>query len=258
MTAIIERRFAPAAPWSLRFGSFSAVLLITAALAHRFGLLETVPFLWLLGLVGLLAFCGFCLAAIGFVQIWEHGTAGLKAVALGGLFSVVVLVPYAVSAYRIVAFPRLVDISTDVSRPPRFERAITLRVPPMNSLRPVSEEDALLQVDAYPELAGRRYQNARDVVVGKVEELVAGRHWKRLSPLRVDDRGSSVTLEAVGYSYLLGFPSDIAIRIEDRWNATYVDMRSASRYGRHDMGENAQRIKRFLDDLDRRMEAVGS
>jgi uncharacterized protein (DUF1499 family) len=62
-------------------------------------------------------------------------------------------------------------------------------------------------------------------------------------------------LNAVAYSYLLGFPSDVSVRIEDRGESTYVDMRSASRYGRHDLGENATRIERFMRDLDARMQA---
>lgn len=256
MTAILERRSAPAAPWARRLGAFSAVLFLTAALAHRFVLIETVPFLWLLGIVGFLAFCGLCLAVVAFVQIWERGVAGLTAASLGAVFSALVLVPYAVSGYRIVVHPQLMDISTDISRPPQFEAAAALRVPPMNSLGTVSRDHAVLQAEAYPDIAGRRYEHARNVVVDTVLELVESRGWRLLSPMPAGD--GDVTIEAVGRSYLLGFPSDVAIRIEERWNATYVDMRSASRYGRHDMGENAERIRRFLNDLDRRMERLGS
>ncbi|MDZ5698803.1 DUF1499 domain-containing protein [Chelativorans sp. M5D2P16] len=258
MTAILERRSAPAAPWARRLGSFSAVLFLTAALAHRFALIETVPFLWLLGIVGFLAFCGLCLAIVALVQIWERGVAGLNAASLGAVFSALVLVPYAVSGYRIVIHPQLMDISTDISRPPRFEAAAALRAPPMNRLGAISQDDALLQADAYPDVAGRRYEHARSVVVDTVLELVESRGWRLLSPMPAGDGTGDVTIEAVGRSYLLGFPSDVAIRIEERWNATYVDMRSASRYGRHDMGENAERIRRFLNDLDRRMERLGS
>ena len=34
-------------------------------------------------------------------------------------------------------------------------------------------------------------------------------------------------------------------------DSTLVDMRSASRYGRHDLGDNAARIVAFFDALDR-------
>ncbi len=49
---------------------------------------------------------------------------------------------------------------------------------------------------------------------------------------------------------LLGFPADVAIRLIDEGTSTYVDMRSASRYGGHDLGDNAARIEAFLAELD--------
>jgi uncharacterized protein (DUF1499 family) len=60
-------------------------------------------------------------------------------------------------------------------------------------------------------------------------------------------------LEAVATTFLLGFPSDVAIRLTDEGESTYVDMRSASRYGRDDFGDNARRISAFLDRLDAEM-----
>ncbi|MCT7373538.1 DUF1499 domain-containing protein [Chelativorans sp. EGI FJ00035] len=252
----MERRFSPAALWSRRLGAFSAMLFVVSGLSHRFGVLETVPFLWLLGLSGILALSGLLLAAAGFVQMWEHGLSGLKAAGLGALFSVLVLLLYAVSAYRFAVHPPLVDISTDISRPPQFLHATTLRAPPMNTLQSGRQENSLLQHEAYPQISGRRYEHARESVMEAVSALIAARRWRLLEPVPSAMGSSSVTVEVVAHSFLLGFPSDVAIRIEDRGNATYVDMRSASRYGRHDMGDNAQRITRFLNDLDRRMEAL--
>jgi len=48
----------------------------------------------------------------------------------------------------------------------------------------------------------------------------------------------------------LGFPSDVAIRLIDEDTSTYVDMRSTSRYGPHDFGDNAARLTSFLAELD--------
>ncbi len=39
----------------------------------------------------------------------------------------------------------------------------------------------------------------------------------------------------------------------DEGDATYVDMRSASHFGQHDLGDNARRIDDFLSDLDAAM-----
>jgi uncharacterized protein (DUF1499 family) len=62
-----------------------------------------------------------------------------------------------------------------------------------------------------------------------------------------------MTIEALAHTPLLGFPVDVAVRLTDEGTSTYVDMRSASRYGRHDLGDNAARIAAFLGELDAEM-----
>jgi hypothetical protein len=57
------------------------------------------------------------------------------------------------------------------------------------------------------------------------------------------------TIQAVARTPVFGFPDDVALRLRLTPDGTLVDMRSASRGGRHDLGENARRIKRFLADL---------
>ena len=57
-------------------------------------------------------------------------------------------------------------------------------------------------------------------------------------------------IEALAKTAILAFPVDISIRVTDEGETSYVDMRSASRYGRHDLGDNAARIAGFLTALD--------
>ena len=64
-----------------------------------------------------------------------------------------------------------------------------------------------------------------------------------------------MTIEALAHTPWLGFPFDIAVRLTDEGTSTYVDMRSASRYGRHDLGDNAAQITAFLALLDAEMAA---
>jgi uncharacterized protein (DUF1499 family) len=44
-------------------------------------------------------------------------------------------------------------------------------------------------------------------------------------------------------------PDDVTVRIRPRADGARIDVRSASRIGRHDFGTNAARIRRFLDEL---------
>ncbi|WEX07802.1 DUF1499 domain-containing protein [Chelativorans sp. AA-79] len=250
MPAVLERRVSSAAPWSRRFGAFAVALFLTSAISHRFRLIDTVPFLWLLGLCFLLAVLGLSTAILAFAQMWRRGVGGLGTATLGALLSLVALGPYAVSAYGFSVNPPLNDVSTDPARPPPLGFATALRVPPMTPVTPPTAEGVILQAEAYPDLSGRLYEQAREIVVERVIALMRDRGWQVVAPVRPDDATDTVVIEAVARSYLLGFPSDVAVRIEDRGEATYVDMRSASRYGRHDLGENAVRIRRFLSDLD--------
>lgn len=48
------------------------------------------------------------------------------------------------------------------------------------------------------------------------------------------------------HSFILGLKSDIVIRLLDEGETTYVDVRSLSRYGKRDMGQNAGFITDFL------------
>ena len=68
-------------------------------------------------------------------------------------------------------------------------------------------------------------------------------------PVPPTDGGDGM-IEALARTAILAFPVDVSIRITDEGETSYVDMRSASRYGRHDLGDNAARIAGFLTALD--------
>ena len=55
---------------------------------------------------------------------------------------------------------------------------------------------------------------------------------------------------AVALTPILHFATDVSVRITDEGTTTYVDMRSAARFGYHDLGDNARRIADFLLALD--------
>ena len=81
-------------------------------------------------------------------------------------------------------------------------------------------------------------------------DVLANRGWRIVGPTEFPPEATEITIEAQANSPLLGFPSDVAIRLIDEDTSTYVDMRSTSRYGPHDFGDNAARIASFLAELD--------
>lgn len=255
MRAVLERRTAHAAYWARRIASFSAVLFVVAGLGHRFGVVETVPLLNVLAVVGGLAVLALVLAFAGLVRIWRRGDRGVFS-ALGAVaIAFCVLAPFAVSGVRMAIHPAMFDISTDLAQPPQFSLALRERTPAMNPIEPIGPAAVKVQTDSYPAVAGRRYEYPKDRVLEAVNGIITERGWRLLGHMENAD-GHTVTIEAVASSFFLGFASDVVIRIFDDDSATFVDMRSASRYGGNDLGDNARRIVGFMSDLDDRMAAL--
>jgi uncharacterized protein (DUF1499 family) len=251
--ARFERKTSGAALWSRRIALFSLVFFIVSALGHRRGIVDTFGFLWILLLVAAIAVLALLLVAASFRRVWARGDRGGGAALVAVLVSVLVLAPFGVTAVRFFLYPRLSDISTDLVDPPRLAVARTERHGHMNPVRPIGREKAALQIAAYRGITGRRYSASPDDVLGAVDHVIAARGWKIVSHPPLIDGESEYTLEAVAKTFLLGFSSDVAIRLTDEGDTTYVDMRSASRYGDGDFGDNAARISNFLDALDAEM-----
>jgi uncharacterized protein (DUF1499 family) len=251
-----ERRVSRAAVWSRRLASFSLVLFLTAAIGHRLVLLESPGFLAVLAAVAALAVVALLLAAYGFSRLWSYGDAGGRNLAVAFLVASVVLAPFALSLYRGFVYPRLTDISTDLDDPPKLSVAAKARRADMNAILPFTPEKKQLQLDKYPLVTGRRYEMPFGRVIEAVSKIVAARSWQVVSPRQTAAEEAETTIEAVARTTLLAFPVDIAIRLTDEETSTYVDMRSASRYGSHDFGDNAARIAAFLAELDAEVSAL--
>ncbi len=254
MAAFPERRVSRMAEWARRVSAFSLVLFATAGVGHRYGMVETVGFLWTLALVAALALLGLLLAAGGFSQLWRHGAKAGKASLAATLLSLFVLVPYAAGVWLYARLPALTDISTDLEDPPRFIAAARARTPQMNPIVPISPQAADLQMRFYPHLTGRRLDASVDRVLGALGPVIAARGWKVRGALPTSALAAEISIEMEAPTILLRYPADAVVRLIDEEVATYVDMRMASRYAPHDLGNNARRIEAFLGDLAAELE----
>jgi hypothetical protein len=249
MRYYLERRVSKAAVWSRRLASFSAVLLLTAAAGHRLAMLETPGFFVVLGLSAAIVAAALVLAAIGFSRLWNHGDVAGRNIAATIVLAAVVLAPFGLALYRGLTLPQLTDVSTDVDDPPALTRPPGTPASAMNAIGPFTVEEKKLQLESYPLVTGRRYAMTLDRVLETAVGLVQERGWQ-LVPPSPDGEAIETTVHAAARTWLLGFPADVAIRLTDEETSTYVDMRSASRYGEHDLGDNADRVAAFLSDLD--------
>ena len=52
----------------------------------------------------------------------------------------------------------------------------------------------------------------------------------------------------------MGFTDDVLVRVRGDDSQAFIDLRSASRYGMHDLGANADRIRAFFTEIKATLE----
>jgi hypothetical protein len=236
------------ARWSWRLALLAVPVLVCAALAHRFGLIDT-PRMYVAITVGFgLSFAAVIAAAVALYGIWRDGHSGFAFALAGVVLGILVLVVPAIAAWRIVTLPRLADISTDTVDPPVFSFAGQEGV--RHPQRPPAG-DAALQREAYPDILSHHYPVGVARALEETRALAERFGWHVLDEAAPASANGSARLEAVAMTLFLAARDDVVVRIESDGDGARVDMRSASRYVKHDLGANAGRVRSFMAALDR-------
>ncbi|MDQ4136874.1 MAG: DUF1499 domain-containing protein, partial [Pseudomonadota bacterium] len=150
------------------------------------------------------------------------------------------------------------DVSTDTENPPTFSRSRAAldarggRVPPE-----VPAADRELQREAYVQIAPITLDLPPEEAFEIVRKAAENRGWQIIEAVKPGGRLGLGRLDAVDRTFLLRLPDDITIRLRPRADGTRIDIRSASRFGRHDLGTNAQRIRAFLEEVSNLAIAAG-
>lgn len=256
MTARLRERRSSLAVWSARFSYVAIPVLVIAAVGHRAGMMEATPTYSVMALGFALAGLGVIAAAAAFEAIWRDGRKGLGPALRGLLVGLLVLVLPLVGAWRLVTFPRLADISTDVEDPPEFVLALANRPADSRPIGEPTEEDVDLQREAYPDIVSRHYPLGTARVFDDASTIVAKHGWIVLGSQRPDGPDEIGRIEAVATTPIFGFRQDVVIRIVPDGEGALVDMRSAARNGAHDLGADADRIRAFFVDLDASLQGI--
>lgn len=184
-----ERPVSHAATWAWRFGLFALTLLAVAAVMHRFGLLKSDIFATVFILSGALAALALLLAIVGLIRLWMVGAKGGRASAKGMVYSLLVLVPVSIAAYRGYTLPQLHDVSTDTVDVPVFLEPVDHRLVWL-PLIGRSDPNYAGQAEAYPQVTGRRYEGAVDRVLEAVY-LVAENSGIRITNAKLPEETAS-------------------------------------------------------------------
>ena len=237
------------AVWARRIAIFSLPAVLLAIIIERAGLLEIVPVLATFGAALGMAAVAIVLAALALIGIWRHGTDGLGA-ALTAIVIGVALLAYpayfAVLAYRL---PAIADITTDPIDPPRFETIGRLRSRQANPIAYAGLYAAEQQRRAYPDIGPLDTEVNAQAAYDATMAIIAKRRWQVINT-HPPQPGRDGYVEAVARTPIMGFRDDVAVRIRALRQGARIDVRSASRYGRHDFGTNAARIRTLLEQID--------
>ena len=247
---IIEEPVSRAAIWSPRVAWFALAVTLMAVLLIRIERAELGG-----GLAALATGLGLALAAgalslLAFVRIWTEGRRGVGSAIRGLVLAAAVLAWPSWHGLSALRLPALTDVTTDIENPPAFSRSRAAlearggRVPP----DPPPEERAK-QRGVYARIAPLTLDIPPEAAFPLVQKAAANRGWRVIEAVKPGGRFGVGRLEAVDRTFLLRLPDDVTVRIRPRADGARIDVRSASRIGRHDLGANAARIRRFLDEL---------
>lgn len=140
--------------------------------------------------------------------------------------------------------PPIHDITTDTQDPPAFVSLAPAREQSPNKAAYGGGEIAAQQLKAYPDLHPKLLSVPPAEAVQKALDAARACGWEIVSTDAPSGR-----VEATDTTRWFGFKDDIVVRVRPDPNGSRIDVRSASRVGRSDIGRNAERVREFLGRL---------
>ena len=257
MIETVKQRPSFWALWGMRLALFSGALVIVGIALHR---LLGMPTPVLLNVIKV-GFAGGALALlfglVAVVHIWVSGRKGT------GMTLVAILTSLALFAWPAVYFsawrdlPPINDLTTDLHAPPEMSALVGLRGPGSNATEYPGDAVAEMQVVAYPDLQPFLIPRSANEAFELAADVARRLHFRIVAEVPPgEDADQPGVIEAVDRTLIMGFYDDVVIRILGDDQSAQVDVRSASRYGRHDFGRNASRIRMIFHELRTRLEST--
>ena len=242
--------------WSSRLALFALLLIAVALILHRFLGMPTAVAFNVLAVAVIIAALAILLGLYAMIGVWRRGLPGAARILLGvGLGLAILLVP-ALVVVAARGYPALNDVTTDRANPPAFVALAALRKGSANPAAYPGNKFSARQQEAYPDLepmiVNRSVSETFDLVMVSLKRL-------NLEVVREEPPTDDVPVgkaEAVDRTLVLGFYDDVAVRVTGDETSARIDLRSASRYGRSDFGQNAERLRLIMREIVGRLEAT--
>lgn len=252
MVAIYLQKTVHEGLWARRMALFFVQLLILTVLLHRFGSLATPAALNLLTVsIGGLVLA-IIIALVGIVRIWFGGQIGAGQ-AFAGI--AIALIGLALPLYYLSQFfllPRLNDVETTPRQPMQFSQLAAQRPADANRIVEPDLTAAELQEKAYADLRPMELERSATETFDIVHEAVKRIGWTIV--LNEPPGEQPGRIEATDRTMIMGFTDDALIRVTGDDTRAFIDVRSVSRYGMHDLGANADRIRALFAEVKAALE----
>lgn len=239
------------ATWARNLAVFAVVAVVVSIIIVRFDFLEMKPALATF-------FGGLAISALsilfglaGFAAIWQNGSRGMARILLAFLIDGAILAYPAYQALLYRKLPPIHDITTDPIDPPRFDALSRLRTGDgTNTAVYAGLYSAEQQRQFYPDIEPIELEIPVDRAYTIARQLVIKRKWTVIDEREPQPPRRMGRIEAVARTPIMGFREDVSIRVVPDGDDSRVDIRSASRYFDSDLGSNAARVTKFIDDLN--------
>jgi uncharacterized protein (DUF1499 family) len=227
-----------------------------AILLARVQIADTTAVLSVFGASVFVACLAVLFAMTAAVVIWRTGRRGVGAL-VGGLILSALLLGYPTFlAAQAIRLPLLNDVSTDLVDPPDFSRSSRATTERGGLIHPeIPDGWRQAQRRAYPDIQPIVLDLESDEAWQMVQKAIVARGWRIIDQTRPGGRSGIGHVDVIDRSLILGFPDDVTVRLRPLAGQTRIDIRSASRTGRHDFGANARRIQRFAEELQTQLDA---
>ena len=246
MVVRLRRRTSLSAGWSVWINRFTIPLFILTILFHRIGLLDTISAMVLFAFSWMGAAISLILGVVSILAIWRIGLDGASSALWGIFLAVAMLVVPIYFSWLAVNYPRINDISTYLEEPITFIQLDGIR--PQNAA-PVAtsyRRTADLQRAAYPDIRPLYVGTSTEDTFAAALQVVEGLGWETVGSEAPPDSDQAGRVQAVDTTLIVGFKDDVVVVVSPDAGGSRVDVRSVSRFGQHDFGHNAARIKQFL------------
>jgi uncharacterized protein (DUF1499 family) len=247
---LAEEPVSKLAIWSRRLALFAIAVVLLVIVIVNLGFLDPVPAIASLAGSLFLAFVAMLLAFGAFVVIWRQGSRGTGLAVAALAIGLAMLAYPGFLALRFYRLPPVNDIATDPADPPRFEAIIRLRPRGANPVAYPGAAATDMQRAAYPDIEPLLLSVTPLEAYEAALAVITKRKW-RIVDARAPQAGRREgRIEAVARTPIMGFRDDVVVRVRAAEDGARVDVRSASRYGQHDFGANASRIRSLTSDID--------